>query len=88
MRTEFKRTFLKEIKNLKNNSLKLAIAQCIIQVEKAENIDKIKSIKKLVGYRNYYRIRIGEYRIGLKIEYPVVYFVTVLHRKDIYSHFP
>jgi mRNA interferase RelE/StbE len=88
MKVEFKKSFLKELKKLKNKSLKNSIAESIIQVESAENIANIKNLKKLTGYDIYYRIRVGDYRIGLKIEKDAVYFVVCEHRKDIYRKFP
>ncbi|MBP7810642.1 MAG: type II toxin-antitoxin system RelE/ParE family toxin [Bacteroidia bacterium] len=88
MKTGFKKSFLKELKKLKNKSLKSAIADCIIQVESAENITQVKNLKKLSGYDIYYRIRIGNYRIGLKLEGETVFFVVFEHRKDVYRKFP
>lgn len=88
MKVEFKKSFLKELKKIKNKSLQNSIEDCIIQVETAENILSIKNLKKLTGYDLYYRLRIGDYRIGIKIEKEVVYFVVVEHRKDIYKGFP
>lgn len=88
MKTGFKKSFLKELKKLKNKNLKSAINECIIQVESAENITQIKNLKKLAGYDIYYRIRIGDYRIGIKHEKEIVYFVVFEHRKDIYRGFP
>ncbi len=88
MKVEFKKSFLKELKKLKNKSLKNSIADCIVQVESAENISHIKNLKKLTGYDVYYRIRVGDYRIGFKIENEVVYFVVFEHRKEIYRKFP
>lgn len=37
MKTEFKKSFLKELKKLNNQNLKNSIAACIYQVEAAEN---------------------------------------------------
>ena len=88
MKVEFKKSFIKELKKLKNKSLKNSIAESIIQVESTENIANIKNLKKLAGYDVYYRIRVGDYRIGIKIEKDVVYFVVCEHRKDIYRKFP
>ena len=85
---DFKKSFLKGIKKLSNKSLKNSINECIFQIETAENITQIKNIKKLSGYDNYYRIRVGDYRIGIKIEEQIVYFVVFEHRKDIYNVFP
>ena len=84
----YKKSFLKDIKKLKNKHLKDSIADCISQVECASSVQDIKNLKKLTGYDVYYRIRVGDYRIGLKIEDDSVFFVVVEHRKDIYKMFP
>jgi mRNA interferase RelE/StbE len=88
MKVDFRKSFLKEVKKLRNKSLKEDIASAIIQVESAENITQIKNLKKLSGYDIYYRIRVGDYRIGIKVEREVVHFVVVEHRKDVYRNFP
>lgn len=88
MKVVFKKSFLKEIQKLKNKQLKNSIAECIIQVESANSLNQVKNLKKLTGYSVYYRIRIGDYRIGLKVEDEAVFFVTIEHRKDIYKKFP
>ena len=88
MKVEFKKSFLKELRKIKNKSLKNSIAQCIVQVESSTNIAHIKNLKKLAGYDVYYRIKINDYRIDLKIEKEIVYFVVCEHRKEIYRRFP
>jgi mRNA interferase RelE/StbE len=46
--------------------------------------------QKLTGYKTFYKIRVGDYRIGLHIdaESEIVEFQRVLHRRDIYRNFP
>lgn len=88
MKVEFKKSFLKELKNLTNKSLKSDIADCIMQIEAAQSLSQVRNLKKLTGYDVYYRIRVGNYRIGIKVENNVVYFVVIEHRKDIYRGFP
>ncbi len=46
--------------------------------------------QKLSGYREFYRIRFGSYRVGLRIDTAakVIEFRRVLHRKEIYRRFP
>ena len=63
MTVSYKKSFLKEIKKLKNKHLKNLIAECILQVESASTVQNIKNLKKLAGYDVYYRIRVGDYRI-------------------------
>jgi mRNA interferase RelE/StbE len=88
MKVVFKKSFLKELKKLDNKTLKNAVYNAIIQAEEATQIQDIKNLKKLAGYDCYYRIRIGDYRIGLKQEGHTLYFVIIEHRKDIYKLFP
>ena len=88
MKTAFKATFLKALKKIDSNQLKGDIANAILNIESAENISQISQLKKLKGYKQYYRIRIGNYRIGIKIEGKTVYFVDVDHRGNIYRIFP
>ncbi|WP_417909752.1 type II toxin-antitoxin system RelE family toxin [Candidatus Electronema sp. PJ] len=45
-------------------------------------------MKKLKGYDTFYRVRIGDYRIGLKLAEDGLIFVRCLHRKEIYRYFP
>ena len=88
MKIIFKQSFLKTLTKNRNKSLKDDIADAIENVELAININEIRNIKKLKGHKDFYRIKIGSYRLGLKIEKDIVYFVDIDHRKDIYKHFP
>ena len=88
MKTAFKKSFLKKLKTIKDQNLKNRITKAIIQVEKSNHVSEIQGLKKLKGFENYYRVRIGNYRIGVHIKNNLVYFVTFSHRKNIYKEFP
>lgn len=88
MITVFKNDFTKSLSKLKDRKLKQDLVRIIDEIEAAENITQIRNLKKLVGYSNFYRIRIGDYRVGLKIENQTVVFAAFAHRKDIYKQFP
>ena len=40
------------------------------------------------GYSNRYRIRVGDYRIGIEISDNTVEVIRTLHRKEFYRYFP
>jgi mRNA interferase RelE/StbE len=88
MNVQFRKSFLKDLKKLNDRRLKTAIHDCIIDVENAANLGQIKNLKKLSGFDSHYRIRLGDYRIGLKTEGETITFVVFGHRKDIYREFP
>ena len=52
------------------------------------NLHDVPNLVKLKGYQNFYRIRFGDYRAGVRIEKDVLTFERLIHRKDIYKHYP
>jgi mRNA interferase RelE/StbE len=88
VKVKFKSSFLKAVSKHPDKRLKLRIAKIIEGAEIAESINDLKNLSKLKGCNDCYHIRIGQYRIGLKIENNELYFVAFAHRKDIYKTFP
>ena len=90
MKTEFKDSFLKDIRSIKDKKLLSRLEQFILAVENVDNLSQIPNLKKLKGQKNkvYYRSRIGDYRVGLIIQQDIVVFVRFLNRKEIYRYFP
>jgi mRNA interferase RelE/StbE len=64
------------------------IKKVIEQVEAARAFHQIPNLKPLEARGKYYRVRVGDYRIGLVFERGTVTFLRCLHRKDIYRYFP
>lgn len=54
----------------------------------AQSLTNIPNLKKLSGYKNAYRIRIDDYRIGLLFEDKVITLIRLISRKDFYKYFP
>lgn len=88
MKVEFRDSFAKDLKKIAEKSILKKIAQLIKIVEFAPQLSDIPGIKKLSGSTNYYRVRIGNYRMGIFVLNQTVTFVRALHRKDIYRYFP
>ena len=88
MKTEFTSHFLKDLDKIRQASVKKDIRDIIELIEEAASLSEIKSIKKLKGHTAAYRIRSGDYRIGIFIENNTIEFIRIAHRKDIYKIFP
>lgn len=90
MKTEFKNSFLKDIRTIKDKDLRYRLEQFIVAVETIDNPIDIPNLKKIKGQKSnfYYRSRIGNYRVGLIIKQDTVVFVRFLSRKEIYRYFP
>jgi mRNA interferase RelE/StbE len=89
MKTAFVKSFQRDLKALrKDHEMRRRIQKKIEEVEAASGLDELSSLKKLAGGENYYRIRVGDYRIGIVVEKDAVVFVRCLHRREIYRYFP
>ena len=88
MRIEFRSSFVRDLDRIRDRTLKDRVKQTIDQVERARSLEEIEHLRKLQGADRYYRIRLGDYRIGIVVEKDTVTFVRLLHRKDVYRHFP
>jgi mRNA interferase RelE/StbE len=73
------------------DSLKPAIFEIIEDIKNVKNVKDIFGVKKMVGFKNVYRIRtksIKDYRIGFYFENETVILSRFLARKEIYKNFP
>lgn len=88
MKVQFRESFVKDLRAIRDKDL-LARARAIVElVERASSPSDIANLKKLRAKGQYYRVRMGDYRVGLVIVHDAVTFVRFLHRKDIYRYFP
>ena len=68
MKVEFDKSFYKGLTKIKDITILENVKKIILQVENSPNIQHIANIKKMVGYKYFYRIRFGDYRIGLELK--------------------
>ena len=87
----FKKSFIKTLKSVPKN-VQESVRLIVEKIESANNLSEIDlDIKKIEGQKkgeNYYRIRTGDWRIGIQYSEPDIVFITILHRGTIYKHFP
>ena len=88
MRIEYLAEFNNDLDNISQRTVKKSVARIIHSVETAASLNEIANLKKLVGYKNAFRIRVGNYRIGIFLDGQLVQFARIVHRKEIYDVFP
>ena len=89
MIVEFDKSFLKSIEKVKDVTLSSKIEKLIIEYENAQTLSEVKNTKKLTGYKAYYRIRIGDYKLGFELMGSnTIRLLIIAHRRDIYCTFP
>jgi mRNA interferase RelE/StbE len=88
LKVEFRESFLKDLRAIKDKKLLDKLRETIESLESANHLLDNHNIKKLRGGKGYYRIRIGEYRLGFVVEDDSLVLVRFLSRKEIYRFFP
>ncbi len=88
MKIKFESKFSKDLRKIKDQKLLSQIKIVINECKLAQTLDEIKNLKKLKGYQIFYRIKIGDYRLGIAIINDEMIFTRFLHRREIYRFFP
>ena len=89
MEVLYRKIFLKDMNKLKDKPAYDRVFQLAFSnLPKYETLKDIAGLRPMKGYPNRYRIRIGNYRVGIESSGNKVERVRVLHRRDIYRFFP
>ena len=89
MKLLYAKTFKRDIERIRHNTLvKERLLELIEQIKRIDSLEELRNIRKIKGYEGYYRIRIGDYRLGFKFEEDTIEMLRFLHRKNIYRRFP
>ena len=88
MKIEYRESFLKDLRTIKDKQLLAKVRETIESLESAATLPDIQNVKKLRGEKGYYRIRIGRYRLGFVVDDDSLVLVRFLNRRDIYRSFP
>lgn len=79
----------RDLKKLRGDAQLLSrLRRALEQLETVDTLGSISSAKRMQGWSDYYRIRIGDYRLGVKLEGDAVIVLRFLHRREIYRRYP
>ncbi|NJM47982.1 MAG: type II toxin-antitoxin system RelE/ParE family toxin [Alkalinema sp. RU_4_3] len=89
MEIEYRQSFLKDLKHLRGTEVYARVYELTFtELPETETLQDVPNVKALKGYSNRYRIRIGDYRIGIEVSGDAVEIIRVLHRREFYRYFP
>ena len=88
MRLEYRTSFLRDLRRIKDAELHRRVSQVIAELEAAPSLSSVAEVKRLTGPGQYYRLRIRAYRLGLELEGDTLILRRLLHRREIYRYFP
>ena len=82
-------SFDRDVDRIRDRKLLKQLRAFISTIKNVDTIREIPHVKKIEGYESFYRIQIGDYRLGMEaFSNREVVLLRFLHRKDIYRYFP
>jgi mRNA interferase RelE/StbE len=88
LKVQYRKRFLKDLAAIPANRRPDIEDFAFEQVRRAESLGSLGVVEQMRGYPDCFKVRFGPYRVGLRLEDDVVVFERVLHRREIYRHFP
>jgi mRNA-degrading endonuclease RelE of RelBE toxin-antitoxin system len=86
---QYRQAFLKDLKKLRGQSVYDRVYKlAFVTLPEVDGLRDVPGVKAMKGYPHRYRIRIGNYRIGIEAQGGSVEVMRVLHRRDFYRYFP
>ena len=88
-KVEYRKRFLKELASLPQDT-QSRIESIVFSELSSQNPFELGYLSKMKGYKDKYKIRVGDYRIGLTInkKSQTTICQRVAHRREIYKVFP
>ncbi len=89
LQISYTKTFLKDLSKVQPPKRRKQIEFFVFETLPAIiTLENSGNVEKLSGFDNYYKIRFGDYRIGLMKNGNNIEIIRVLNRKEIYKFFP
>ena len=88
MHVIYRLSFARDLKKIRSKKIRQQVQRVLEAIEHCTLPSDIPNIKRLTSEGPYYRIRIGDYRMGLVIDGDTVSIIRFLHRREIYRYFP
>jgi mRNA interferase RelE/StbE len=87
MKVELTKRFAKELDKLPRK-IQLKVVEAIEHLGEADAFSELEDFKALSGYNNFYRIKLGQYRIGLFFDGDTFLIERIGVRGDFYKSYP
>ena len=88
METAYKRSFLKDLRKLPSEYRHRVEAFALEEAVAANDLEDMVGCIKITGHEGFYRKRVGDYRIGFRVDGVTITFYRLMHRREIYRYFP
>ena len=89
MEVEYGSSFARDLRRVRSPALRRQIYRRISELEAASMLSDVSAVSKVRSRSGrYYRIRVGDHRLGFALEGSTAVLVRFRHRRDFYRSFP
>ena len=88
MEVSYSKKFLKQLAGVPSETRVKIEVFVFNELVSVSSVSSLGKVEKMQGYDGFYKVRFGNYRLGLVIENEVITVKTVMHRREIYKFFP
>jgi len=88
MNIQYRKKFLKQLAQIPSIERSRIEQFVFAKLPTLVSLGDSGNIERMVGYRGFYKIRFGDYRVGLQQQGDTLILKAVMHRREIYKHFP
>ena len=89
MEVEYSSSFTRDLRRIRSAELRRRIDRRIVELEAASMLSEVSGADRLKSQGGrYYRIKVGDYRLGIALDGDTGVLVRFMHRRDIYRTFP
>lgn len=88
MKVAYRKRFLKDLASVPSH-LRSSIERFVFEeLPRADSLQSTGKVEKLKGHTIFFKVRFGDFRVGLSFTDDTVTLERVLNRKEIYRKFP
>ena len=88
MEIEYTPAFARDLKRERSPRVRDRVERLIEELKAAPTITAVHGAARVTAPGRYYRVRLGDFRLGFALEGERVILLRFMHRRDIYRFFP
>ena len=82
------RRFARDLRRIRSVQVRRRLRRKLEEMEAAPSLADVSNVRRMTGTENHYRIRVGDYRIGIEMDSETAILQRFGLRDDFYRGFP
>jgi mRNA-degrading endonuclease RelE of RelBE toxin-antitoxin system len=88
MKVIVRKRFISDVAVIRSPEITEEVKFTLQYIGKCKGVEEIHEFKILRGHKNFARIKLGDYRMGVWFSHQTIIFICFKHRSNVYSFFP